>query len=57
MIEFQKHFDCCVSTTVRLYHLDAQKTPGEKVRWKLYKNSACCLRQILMAAPNKIAAV
>ena len=29
----------------------------EKVRWELHKNAACCLEQILEAAPHKTAAV
>ena len=27
--------------------------PGEKTRWELYKNAACCFEQFLEAAPYK----
>ena len=42
-----------VSSVIWLHHLDFNKTPWEKGRWELYKDSACCFEQIL----DKTAAV
>ena len=36
-----------VSTTVWLHHLDFNKTLGEKARWKLLKDTACCFGLVL----------
>ena len=30
--------------------------PGEKAEWELHKNAACCLEQILEAAPHRATA-
>ena len=46
-----------VSTAVWLHQLDFNEALREKGRWELHKNIACCLEQILEAAPHKIAAV
>ena len=43
-----------VSTTVSL-HLDYNETQGEKARWELHNDAACCFQQILEAAPCKTA--
>ena len=37
--------------------MKANKIPKEKTRWELYKNTECCLEQILEVKPYKIAAV
>ena len=46
-----------ISIIVWLQHLDSNKMPGEKARWELHKNAACCFEQILEAAPYKTAVV
>ena len=47
----------CISTTVWLYHLNFNKTPGEKASWELYNDAAaCCSEQIVEVAPYKTAA-
>ena len=43
--------------TVWMHHIDTNKMHGEKARWKLCKNAAYCLEQILEAAPHKTATV
>ena len=40
-------------TVVWLHYLDSNETLGEKARWELYKDAACCFEQILELAPYK----
>ena len=40
-----------------MHHIDPNQTHGEKARWKLHKNAACCFEQILEAMPRKTATV
>ena len=40
-----------------MHHLDANKTNGEKAKWKLHKNAAHCFEPIQLATPNKTATV
>ena len=47
----------CHCTIVWLHCLDSIGIPGEKTRWELNKEAACCFEQILEAAPHKTAAV
>ena len=39
------------------YHIDANKTHGEKDRRKLHKNATCCFEQILEATSYKTVAI
>ena len=47
----------CISATVWQHHMDPNKALGEKARWDLHKNVACCLEQILEAVSHKKIAV
>ena len=40
-----------------LHYIDANKTHWEKAKWKLCKNAAYCLEQIMEAMPYKMVAV
>ena len=40
-----------------MHNLDANEMRGEKARWELHKDAACCFEQILEAAPYKTAVV
>ena len=39
----------CVNTTVRMHHMNADKTYREKTRWEMHKNVTSCTEQILRA--------
>ena len=45
-----------VYTTICIKHMATYKMQRQKSRWKLYKNAACHLEQILEAKPHKTAA-
>ena len=47
----------CVNTTVWMYHMDANKMQGEKVRWELPMNVTSYFEQILEATPHETTAV
>ena len=40
-----------------MHHMDADMTPGEKVRWKLHKNPMSYIKQILEATTHETTAV
>ena len=42
-----------VSNSIRMYHIDANKTQREKLDGKLHKNTTSYLKQILEATPTK----
>ena len=46
-----------VPTDKWMHHTNTNKTHTEKARWKLNKNAACCLAQILIPTRQKTAAV
>ena len=41
-----------VSTTVRMYHIDASKSNEEKTGWELHQNTTSYFEQILEAVPH-----
>ena len=45
----------CVSTTVQMHLVDANKTHWEKTRWELHKNTTSYFEQILRATSHKTA--
>ena len=47
----------CVSITVQMHHMDADKTYRKKARSELRKNATSYIDQIQEATPNKITAV
>ena len=47
----------CVSTTVWIHHMDANKTFREKSRWELHNNDICCFEKIRKITPHKTASV
>ena len=44
-----------ISTIVWLHRLSFDEMPGEKARWKLHKDTACCFEQILEVTYYKTA--
>ena len=46
-----------VSTIVWLHHLNITEVLGEKSRWNLHKNAACCFEHFLKATPRKTPSV
>ena len=40
-----------------MHYMDANKTYGKKAWWKLHKNAASNIEQVLETAPHKAAAV
>ena len=55
--KIKRDFCASIGTTERLHSLDSIKTPGEKARCELHKNTTCCFEQIMKETPLKIAAV
>ena len=47
----------CVSITVQMHHMDANKTHREKARWEVHKNAASYFKQILEATSYKTEAI
>ena len=45
------------SLIVSLHHLDYNEMPGEKARYELHTDTACCFEQILLSAPYKKAVI
>ena len=46
-----------IDTTIRMHHLDANKTYGEKTWRQLHENAASNIEQVLETAPHTTATV
>ena len=46
-----------INTAIWMYHMDANKTYGEKAWWQLHKNAVSCIDKIQEEAPHKTAAI
>ena len=54
---FQNGIPYVYDFVVTKLRVNENETLGEKAKWKLHKNAACCFERILEAAPYKTAVV